>query len=150
DLVHRALLIGLSLSAEHRQALRQRGLSDVEIDCRRYRTLPLTGRGALARRLVTQWGADVCTHVPGFHMAERNGQRWWSLAGAAGLLIPVRNLHGYIVALKVRADESGAGAKYTTMSSTKYGGPGPGAPVHVPLHTPCPVTPVRITEGELK
>ena len=66
-------------------------------------------------------------------MAEQDGRRWWSLAGAAGLLIPVRNLDGHIVALKVRADVPGDGPKYTTISSAKHGGPSPGAQVHVPL-----------------
>ena len=81
-----------------------------------------------------QLGADVCAQVPGFYVAERDGRRWWSLAGAAGLLIPVRNLDGHIVALKVRADDPGDGPKYTTISSAKHGGPSPGAQVHVPLH----------------
>src|SRR5207245_1887547 len=31
-----------------------------------------------------------------------------------------------------------------------HGGPGPGAPVHVPLHAFSTEAPVRITEGELK
>jgi hypothetical protein len=45
-------------------------------------------------------GADVCAQVPDFYRAERDGQRWWTLAGAAGLLIPVRNRDGRIVARK--------------------------------------------------
>src|SRR5438093_3676566 len=40
DRVYRALLGALALSASHRQALRQRGLPDVEILRRSYRTLP--------------------------------------------------------------------------------------------------------------
>lgn len=150
DRVYRALLGRLPLSPTHRQALRQRGLADVEILRRRYRTLAITGRARLAKRLVDLWGADVCAQVPGFYVAERNGQRWWSLAGAAGLLIPVRAVDGHIVALKVRADAPGQGHKYTYLSSAKHDGPGPGAPIHVPLHAPSPVVPVRLTEGELK
>ena len=134
DRVYRALLDALPLAPSHRHALRQRGLVDAEILRRRYRTLPLQGRSALAQRLVESLGADLCARVPGFHLAERNGRRWWSLAGAAGLLIPVRNLDGHIVGLKVRADEPGASPKYTTISSAKHGGPSPGAQVHVPLH----------------
>jgi hypothetical protein len=88
--------------------------------------------------------------VPGFFMAERNGRHWWTLAGAAGLLIPVRNLDGHIVVLKVRADHPGNGSKYTTISSAKYGGPSPGAQVHVPLHDGLRGEIVRLSEGELK
>jgi hypothetical protein len=83
-------------------------------------------------------------------MVEHGGRRWWSLAGAAGLLIPVRNLDGHIVTLKVRADVPGDGPKYSTVSSTKHGGPSPGAPVHVPLYEGTRGDIVRLTEGELK
>jgi hypothetical protein len=65
------------------------------------------------------------------------------------MLIPVRDIDGRIVALKVRADHPGDGPKYTTISSAKYGGPSPGAQVHVPLHSGQGDT-VRLTEGELK
>jgi DNA primase len=150
DHVYQGLLTALPLSSAHRQALRQRGLADSEIRRRQYDTLPLKGRAALAERFVNWWGADVCAQVPGFYVAERNGQRWWTLAGAAGLLIPVRDLEGHIVALKVRADAPGNGSKYTTVSSAKHGGPSPGAQMHVPLHEGPTGDTVRLTEGELK
>ena len=150
DRVYRELLVALPLLPSHRQALRQRGLADVEIHRRRYRTLPIAGRAALANRLVAHIGADLCAQVPGFYRAKRNGQCWWSLAGAAGLVIPVRDLDGHIVALKVRADNLGEGPKYTTISSAKHDGPSPGAPVHVPMHHGICGDTVRLTEGELK
>ena len=150
DRVYRALQAALPLSSTHRQSLRQRGLPDVEILRRGYRALPITGRAALAKRLVGQLSADICVQVPGFCVAEQDGRRWWSLAGATGLLIPVRNLDGHIVALKVRADAPGEGPKYTTISSAKYGGPSPGAQVHVPLSGYVRGDTVRLTEGELK
>jgi DNA primase len=150
DRVYRELLAALPLLPSHHQALRQRGLADVEIFRRRYRTLPIAGRTALAKRLVDQIGADLCIQVPGFYIAERHGRRWWSLAGAAGLLIPVHNLDGHIVALKVRVDIPGYSHKYTMVSSAKHEGPSPGAPVHVPLHDGVCGDTVRLTEGELK
>jgi hypothetical protein len=100
--------------------------------------------------MVDWGGANACAQVPGFYVAERNGRHWWTLAGAAGLLIPVRDLDDHIVALKVRADDSGEGAKYTTISSTKHGGPSPGAQVHVPRHESLHGETLRLTEGELK
>jgi hypothetical protein len=93
---------------------------------------------------------SIWAQVPGFYVAEQDGRRWWSLAGAAGLLIPVRSLDGHIVALKVRADAPGGGPKYTTISSAKHGGPSPGAQVHVPLSESVRGDTVRLTEGELK
>jgi hypothetical protein len=57
---------------------------------------------------------------------------------------------GRILGFKVRSDAAEADPKYTTVSSTKYGGPGPGAPVHIPLLTGLPWEVIRVTEGELK
>lgn len=148
--VYRVLLATLLLSSTHWQALHQRGLADVVIFRRQYRTLPLTGRAALAKRIVEQVGAEVCAQVPGFYIAERDRQRWWSLAGVSGLLIPVRDPEGRIVALKVRADDPGDGPKYTMISSAKHGGPSPGAQVHVPLYDGLRGETIRLTEGELK
>jgi hypothetical protein len=150
DRVYRALLDALPLAPSHRQALRQRGLADAEMLRRQYRTFPLAGRAALAKHLVEQLGVDLCAQVPGFYLAERDGRRWWSLAGAAGLLLPVRNLDGHIVALKVRADVPGDGPKYSTVSSAKHGGPRPGAQAHVPLYEGARGNTVRLTEGEFK
>ena len=88
--------------------------------------------------------------IPGLRLAERGSQRWWTLAGAPGLLIPVRDFQARIVALKVRADDPGERPKYTTVSSAKHGGPSPGAQVHVPRHDGPRSDTVRLTEGELK
>jgi hypothetical protein len=41
--------------------------------------------------------------------------------------VPVRDLTGRVVALKVRCDTQGDGPKYLYISSTACGGPGPGA-----------------------
>src|SRR5262249_6245189 len=89
DRVYRALLTALLLSLTHRQSLRQRGLSDVEILRRGYRTLPLGGRAALARRLVARFGANVCSTIPGLYVAKHDGRSYWSIAGVSGLLIPI-------------------------------------------------------------
>jgi hypothetical protein len=150
DQVYRAFLAALPLSSIHRQALRQRGLPDAEILRRGYRTMPRNGRAALAQCLVDRFGADTCAKIPGFSVDAQGTRRWCTLAGAPGLLIPVRNVDGRIIAVKIRADYPGEGPKYTYLSSSNHHGPGPGAPVHVPLHILTAGTPIRITEGELK
>src|SRR5262249_51145448 len=53
-------------------------------------------------------------------------------------------------ALKIRADESSTDAKYSYLSSKKHCGPGPGTPIHIPLHDDQHIQTVRVTEGELK
>lgn len=146
--IHSVLLARLRLSDAHRADLQRRGLADVEIDRRTYRTLPIQGRAALARELRERFG-DSVLRVPGIITRERDGRRYLTLAGAAGLLIPVRDMAGRIVALKIRRDESDGG-RYLFLSSAKHGGPGSGAPVHVPTGIQAPTEIVRLTEGELK
>jgi hypothetical protein len=147
--VYSALLARLSLSQAHREALRRRGLADDAIDRAGYRTLPVPGRARIARDLRERFG-DAVLRVPGVAVREQDGRRFLSLGGSAGLLIPARAAGGRIAALLVRRDGGGDWPRYSYLSSAKYGGPGPGAPVHVPrgLTTPCPC--VRVTEGALK
>src|SRR5262249_49709215 len=128
--VYRALLAALTLRRAHRDRLHGRSLSDEEINRRGYRTLPVQGRARIAPDLREKYG-DVVLRVPGVITRERDGRRYLSLAGAAGLLIPVRDRAGRIVALLIRRDGDGEdGPRYVYLSSRRYGGPGPGAPVH--------------------
>jgi hypothetical protein len=145
--VYSAMLANLSLSQAHRSNLQNRGLNDSEIDHRGYRTLPKEGRSRLARELHERFGNEIM-RVPGFCRREGDRGRYLSIAGSIGLLIPVRDVIGRIVAIKIRKDEGEP--RYSAMSSVKYAGAGPGAPAHVPkgINAPCKV--VRLTEGELK
>lgn len=148
DQAHRALLGALGLSAAHRHNLRNRGLSDDAIDAGLYRTLPLEGRARLARALTEDVGA-AATQVPGYRVASADGRSWASFGGSPGLLIPVRNLAGQIVALKVRRDDADNDSRYLYVSSARHGGASARVAVHVPVSfAASPV--VRLTEGELK
>jgi hypothetical protein len=147
--VYSALLNRLSLSASHRENLSRRGLSDSEIEGRGYRTLFGQGRARLVRDLVERFGHSVL-QVPGFVVRQRDGRRYVTLAGQSGLLVPVRDIAGRIIALKVRRDNPGDEQRYCYISSAKYGGPSSGAPVHVPAGVQAPAETVRVTEGELK
>jgi putative DNA primase/helicase len=151
DTLHKAysaLLAKLDLSPAHRDDLRSRGLDDAEIDKRQYRTMPKEGRARIARELHRRFGNGVFG-VPGFVVKEGNGRKYLTIAAAAGLVVPVRDEKGRIVALKVRRDGATEN-KYVYVSSKKYGGPGPGAPAHVPLGIASPTPVCRVTEGELK
>jgi hypothetical protein len=154
DTVHRAysaLLARLELFAAHRTALRQRGLADAEIDRRGYRTLPINGRARRAAAIRLELG-DALLTVPGFYLKPgNNGRPYLTIAGAAGLLVPIRDLAGRIVALTARRDDASDGkGKYSYLSSAKHGGPGPGSPPHVPLGVTGPCQTCRLTEGALK
>jgi hypothetical protein len=107
--------------------------------------------------------------VPGFVFKDGNdGRPYLTLAGAAGLLVPVRDALGNIVALQVRHDDPAAdgaadgdeaeaadgpapttGTRYSFVSGTSYGGPSPGSPAHVPAGVVAGPE-VRLTEGALK
>ncbi|MBI1917682.1 MAG: DUF3854 domain-containing protein [Planctomycetes bacterium] len=148
--VYSVLLGALTLGRAHRDSLRGRGLSDTEVDRRGYRTLPVQGRARLTRDLHECYG-DVLLRVPGIITRERDGRRYLSVAGAAGLLVPVRDVSGRIVALIVRRDgDREDGPRYSYLSSRRYGGPGPGAPVHVPLGVTGACHCCRLTEGAIK
>lgn len=147
--VYSALLAALTLSKAHRDNLCKRGLNDAEIDARGFRTLPLQCRARIARELRERFG-KVLLRVPGFIVKEKEGRRYLTIAGLAGLLVPVRDTQGRIVALKVRRDDAGDGPRYLYISSAGYGGPSPGSPVHVPRGIPASAETVRLTEGELK
>ena len=149
--VYDALLGGLILSANHREQLHRRGLTDDEIDRRLYRSLPVQGRAAKARELGERFGAEVLLSVPGFVRRNKDGRQYVTIAGQAGLLVPVRDTAGRIAALKIRRDGSdNRSRRYSYLTSVNDCGPSPGAPVHAPLGLTGPCTTARLTEGELK
>jgi hypothetical protein len=150
NLIYSALLTRLGLTEEHGEALCKRGLSDFEIARRRYGSLTTEiDRPAIANWLRKKHGEWVL-RVPGVIVLQHNDGPIVTLAGAVGLLVPVRDAQGRIAALIVRRDGDSAGPRYSYLSSKKFGGPGPGAPVHVPLGVTAPCHTVRITEGTLK
>lgn len=147
-----ALLDRLSLTEDHRLALRRRGLSDEWIENRRYRTLPgaeertavLAGFGDDADVVFPELDLET---VPGF-VRDPGGNL--QVASGPGLLIPVTDVTGLLVALKVRKDGETDGAKYAYVSTSRDGRPSSGSPVHVPTHHGTSCETVRLTEGELK
>jgi hypothetical protein len=150
--VYSALLRHLHLDVSHRETLVTRGLDAGAIEAGAYRSLPRQGRGRVLAELTGLFGDDLLLAVPGFCLREGSSRPYMSLAGPTGLIVPVRDSEGRIIALKVRRDDPGEGPKYVYVSSTARGGPGPGAPIHVPLGTDGRGSPtaVRVTEGELK
>ncbi len=151
DEIYSALLACLKLSEQHHKDLRARGLKD-GLEKAGYRSLPERGRYRAVRRLIEAGFEHQLPTVPGFIVAQREDSRYWTVAGMAGLLIPIRDASRRIVALKVRPDDQ-TGGKYRYLTSrcpTKgRHGPSPGTPIHVPLFD-GETTFVRVTEGALK
>lgn len=103
----------LTLSAEHRENLRERGLSDDRIDQNQYRSMPQTQEGRkLLASLLRSTGHDL-QGIPGF----RTSYGEWTLSGPNGFLIPVRDKDGLIQGMKMRLDEGEPSRKYRWLSS---------------------------------
>lgn len=124
DAVYRAALTSLQLDDAHREALRSRGLDDSSIDTNGYRTLPAGQREALIDALVRAMDGRSAESVPG---ASDAGEAR-SFDATPGLLIPVRDLEGRIVALRVRPDGAPDGSRDAYVSDRREG-----AAAHVPL-----------------
>lgn len=111
--VYMDMLSLLTLSAEHRENLRERGLSDDRIDQNQYRSMPQTPEGRkLLASLLRDIGHDL-QGIPGF----RTSYGEWTLSGPNGFLIPVRDKDGLIQGMKIRLDEGEPGRKYRWLSS---------------------------------
>lgn len=146
DTLHRvysALLDALALSPAHRTNLTARGLSGAAIDTYGYRTMPPSGQRKRVLAQVKSVLGDMPDGVPGLWRGK--------LYGTEGIVIPVRDTMGRIIACKIRSDDT-KDAKYRWLSSTSDDGPGPGAPCHVPLYplSDSITGVVRVTEGPLK
>lgn len=155
DIAYRALLTHTTLTPEDCTGLEARGLDLATIRANHYRTLPDRGRAALARVVIDAVGGDDAAGVPGMIRKEDDGRAWWSFGGASGLLIPVCDLEGHVVALKVRRREAGEGPRYLWVSSARHGGPSAPCVVHVPraargMRPAGGGGRLVVTEGELK
>lgn len=153
DILHKtysALLGYLVLVQTHRENLQRRGLSAEAIRQNGYRSLPVQGRSRITRYLQERFG-DAVLQVPGLAVKQGEKQPYLTIVGSAGLLIPVRDTEGRIVALQVRRnDPCDSSQRYRWLSSSAHNGPGSGAPVHCPRGVVCPCAMVRVTEGPLK
>lgn len=149
--VYEYVLSRCSLSMQHFCNMQDRGLNSDAIRANGYGTLHKSGRSKLARDALRTFGPDI-VGVPGFYIGtdSQSGDQYLSLAGPVGMLIPTRNCSGRIIAINVRADVADSGNRYKWVSSKSKGGPGPGAPIHVPRGTPKNAPIYRVTEGQLK
>lgn len=153
DRGYRALLARLQLADRHREQLYHRGLSGSDVDRAEYRSLPTGCRARFVKPLQDLFASELLMTVPGIIARDGAKGRYLTLAGAPGLLIPVRSAARHVVGLVVRPDDPGEGGKYRWVSSSKDGGrdglPSPGWRVHVPAGM-VPRSRVVLVEGILK
>lgn len=150
--VYNFLLTNLKLDSKHAANLSSRGLSQEQIDALGYKTKPPRCTPIVDKAA----GEFDLEGVPGFYKRDKK----WMLGGALGMLIPVRDIHGSIISMKIRSDDTDGKAKYLQLSSNpkseskegvkKYPG---GTAAKIAVHFPCVGKMdkvLRVTEGELK
>jgi hypothetical protein len=151
DRVYEALLAcpELRLARDHREQLLRRGLSPDDVERNGYRSLPTSCRASIGRRLREQFSDRLLLSVPGIIVRDGRHGRYLTIAGAAGVAIPLRSTERRIVGIVIRPDDPGRGGKYRWFSSAKHGGPAARVGVHVPSAS-APSQWVVIVEGVLK
>jgi hypothetical protein len=142
------------LPSHHLEPMIKRGFDCGDLKRVRYRNITPSSHPLIINELTRRHGSTFCD-VPGFYRGPHDEP--YIVAWAEGMLIPVRDVKGWPVALKLRR-HGNAVPKYLWLSSAKEGGNSPGSPCHVPLWgkpgegslmIPSPVEAVRIVEGEL-
>ena len=139
----------LSLTDRHRRKLLRRGLDAEAVRANGYATLPDRLRYRAVRDVRARFETEG---VPGvFYSRRGRGEGYWTLAGAQGLLVPVRDAEGRIRGAQVRPDgATSEGGKYRWVSSNgREGGAGSGTPLHWTL-AGDPEGDLWLTEGPLK
>jgi diguanylate cyclase (GGDEF)-like protein len=145
---YRAVWSHLALFPQHRDHLRQRGLSDAAIDAHGFRSMPTERIGWMQK---LSWTPEDLRGVPGFSWKDDG-----HFHGPRGFLIPVRRRDTAIIGAQIHPDDSDVG-KYlwwSTADPDKYPG---GASSGSPPHWAWPgnqayddVAELWITEGPLK
>lgn len=116
DIVFRTFLSLLDLREDHYRMLRskERGLSDIQIKLRGYRSFPLQPL-LITQKLLEILNISSLKGVPGFY---QNPTGEWTINGS-GILIPFRNEKNQIVGMQYRMDKIPYKAVITKLFSTQ-------------------------------
>lgn len=138
-----ALLSKLSLAADHKENLLNRGLTEEEIRELGYKSSPVVGHTALAKQLQSE--GHYLAGVPGFY---RNDSGAWTLYHQhRGIYVPVRDINGMIQGIQIRLDKSDK-RKFRWVTSRDLQD---GSAALVWTHIAGPVRSVMLlTEGPMK
>ncbi|MGI6657793.1 MAG: hypothetical protein ACOX4N_00020 [Dethiobacteraceae bacterium] len=118
DRVYRDFISQLTLSAEHKENLLNRGMTEKEIAAGLYRSTPESKYVDALAKKYNLYG------VPGFF---KEGGRWMCVA-TQGMLIPVLNELAQVVGFQIRLDNPDKNKKYVWFSSSYDGRLITGAP----------------------
>ena len=134
DRAHKILLGQLRLHGPERQALTERGLGAAEVEQLwewGYRSTPRWWgeRTRMAGAVVAELGEKMARALPCLG-PSKYGKHGLALPGMEGLLIPVRDVKGRLVAFKVRRSREGDGPRYLWWKANESQN-GTGAPLHV-------------------
>ena len=121
DRVYGAAIRHLGLADRHREELLRRGLDSTAIENGGYRSLLQRGRAEIARELLARFPQDLLLSVPGLQVHSSQSGQHLSFGGPAGLVVPVRDLAGRVVALKVRRDAQDDGRSTSTSPARRVG-----------------------------
>lgn len=97
---YQALISKLSLASDHLGNLLNRGLKEVTIAEKQYRTTPVVGAKVIAKQLLEE--GYYLSGVPGFYR-DTDGQ-WTFVTDKRGILVPMRDITGRIQGLQIRRD----------------------------------------------
>lgn len=149
-----------TLTAQHRELLIQRDLSDDDIERYGYFTMPTRHAMKGIKTALRRRGQDeeILLNVPGFYKEVAANRVTFS--PIKGIGIPIRNTRGQIVGIQVRRDDKKEGEqRYRWFSSSfadnddtnKYeGGASPGSPLDIVYPKEVLSKTVFITEGHFK
>lgn len=171
---YQLFMMGTSLSDKHREYLRNRGLSDEEIEEKGFFTFPFPSKKFLddlhERCRKAGISYNVFKRIPGFYTTEnlaldsfqpKTGEREYryTFARHFGIGIPTKDAYGNIVGIQIRKDSKNTKKKYTWFSSSYAAyddndyifGTAAGTPTHVayPKVNKYPNV-VFVTEGFFK
>jgi hypothetical protein len=110
DRVYRTFLSMLTLSKAHREKLRERGLSDENIEQMLFKTTPTFRRPQFAQALISQ-GLSL-EGIPGFFKLEQVNEgtgefteEWSVYCPDSGYFVPIKNESGLIISMQIRLNK---------------------------------------------
>ena len=116
---YRSLIDRLNLSSSHTEKLRDRGLTDEQIEKFEYRSFPLAGIHSLAKQIIFDSGLsegmkNINAQIPGFY---DYGEDVKLVKRKSSILIPIRHYTGEISGFQLRFDTGEK--RYSWLSSSE-------------------------------
>lgn len=166
DFVYRSVLDNLTLTDSHRHQLEEiRKINRGDIDFIRFKSLS-QGQNISTKVIKDMKKEGIpmteLKGVPGFFQIKGRNKNNWLHINFNGIIIPIRDIDGYIVALQLRLDSikknqqrylwfSSSFADGSNLDSHSINGSGIGSPLSVMAPTSDKIAPtIFITEGVFK